>query len=153
MELNITLREMARESGLCDEWYGNWKDDDTIDDCLERYVRGFDFSVKNDWPSLDFCREHFSPRLELLHNHNIFLDEEVYMYAESGHYVFLGSCSGVLRVSGMKAVTVYCRHDSHVNVWSVDGARVFVSHYDTSGGNCYSDEWSRINVYDRGGRK
>ena len=37
-ELNITLREMARMQGLCDQWFSEWGDDDTLDDCLERYI-------------------------------------------------------------------------------------------------------------------
>ena len=58
-DLNIALREMARKAGLCDKWYEEWKDDDTIDKCLERYVKGYDFAVKNDYPPLDFIRENF----------------------------------------------------------------------------------------------
>ena len=58
-ELNITLREMARMQGLCDQWFSEWGDDDTLDDCLERYIRGFDFVQERDWPSLEFIRKHF----------------------------------------------------------------------------------------------
>jgi len=142
-ELNISLREMARSAGLCDEWYGEWSDDDTIDMCLDRYVRGFDFAVKNDYPSIDFIRKNFSR--DDLHRHNIYIDEDIQISdAENGYYVFLGKCSGDLWVNGFKAVTVFVRHGSRINVGSFDGARVQVRYYDGSDGVCKSDDYSKV---------
>lgn len=145
-ELNITLREMARSAGLCDQWYSEWKDDDGIDVCLDRFIRGFDFAQKNDYPTLEFIRKNF--KLEDLHRHNIYLDEGVVIDdAQNGYYVFLGDCKATLVADGLKAVTVYCRHDSEVNVRAFDGARVFVTYYDNSSGVCKSDDWSKIRQY------
>lgn len=147
-ELNIALREMAWASGLCDEWYGEWSDDDSIDLCLERYIRGFDFAVEKDYPPLDFIRRNFS--IEDLHRHNIYLDEEVDIEADrSGYYVFLGNCRGRLTVDGFVAVTVYVRHTSDVSVESFNGSKVFVSYYDKSEGSCKHDGWSKCKRYDR----
>ena len=147
-ELNIALREMARNAGLCDEWFGNWKDEDTIDMCLDRFIRGFDFVVKNDYPNLEFIRKNFN--VNDLHRHNIYLDEGVIIDdAQNGYYVFLGDCKATLVADGFKAVTVYCRHDSEVNVRAMGGARVFVTYYDQSSGVCKSDEWSHVRRYDR----
>lgn len=147
-ELNIALREMARNAGLCDEWFGNWKDEDSIDICLDRFIRGFDFVVKNDYPNLEFIRKNFNTND--LHRHNIYLDEGVIIDdAQNGYYVFLGDCKATLVADGFKAVTVYCRHDSEVNVRAMGGARVFVTYYDQSSGVCKSDEWSNVRRYDR----
>ena len=146
-ELNICLREMAREAGLCDEWYGAWKDDSTIDECLDRYIRGHDFAVKHDWPAVDFIRENFT--IHDLHRHNIYLDEGVQVEAENGYYVFLGDSKATVVADGFKAVTIYCRHDSEVNVRAFNGARVFVTYYDRSSGVCKSDDWSTCKSYDR----
>jgi hypothetical protein len=145
-ELNITLREMARKVGLCDEWYEAWSDDDTIDECLHRYVRGFDFAVKNDWPPLDFCRENF--RKEELHRHNIYLDDNPLIdEANSGYYIFLGKSVATIYVKGLKVVTIYCRHDSVVNVIASEGSRVFIHYYDQSDGNFRCDKHSRVKTY------
>ena len=148
-ELNITLRELARSQRepLCDEWYGEWSDDSTIDECLERYVKGFDFAVVNDFPTLSFIRAHFDR--EVLHRHRIFLDEDVRLDGESGYYVFLGDCRASLVLSGFKAVTVYVRHNGVVDVFARDGAKVFVTYYDDSGGGCRSDAMSVCREYDR----
>ena len=147
-ELNITLREMARSAGLCDKWFEEWKDDDDIDQCLDRYIRGFDFVVKNDWPSLEFCRRNF--RQEDLLRHNIYLDQTATIEdAQNGYYVFLGDTKATLVADGFKAITVYCRHDSDVNVRALNGARVFVTYYDRSRGVCKSDEYSVLKRYNR----
>lgn len=146
-ELNIALREMARSHGLCDEWYSLWSDDSTIDECLDRYVRGFDFAVEKDYPSLSFIREYFDR--ETLHRHNIYLDENVDISADRGHYVFLGSCKAKVKVSGLKVVAVYVRHDSIVDVSATLGAKVFASYYDRSVGECTSDKYSFAKKYDR----
>ena len=147
-ELNIVLREMARNAGLCDEWFGKWKDEDTIDMCLDRFIRGFDFVVKNDYPNLEFIRKNFN--VNDLHRHNIYLDEGVIIDdAQNGYYVFLGDCKATLVADGFKAVTVYCRHDSEVNVRAMGGARVFITYYDQSSGVCKSDDWSNVRRYDR----
>jgi len=144
-ELNIALREMARSVGLCDEWYNAWSDDDTIDMCIERFIKGFDFSVDKDWPTLDFIRKNI--RKEDLHRHNIYLDEKVDIKGKNGYYVFLGDCSGLIVFSGFVAATVYMRHRSNVDIAAEDGARVFVSYYDKSRGIANYDEWSTIKLY------
>ena len=147
-ELNIALREMARSQGLCDKWYNEWSDDSTIDECLDRFVRGFDFVQEKDYPPLDFIRKNFDK--ELLHKHNIYLDEEVKIdFAKSGYYIFLGNCTGSIEASGFCAVTIYLRHTSKINVISKSAARVFVTFYDQSECTCISDGIGKIRQYDR----
>lgn len=147
-ELNITLREMARSCGLCDEWYGQWKDDSTIDECLERYIKGFDFAVKNNWPSLEFSRKNF--RKEDLHRHNIYLDDEVDITdGGNGYYVLVGRCTGHIDFKGFKAATVYVRHDSRVTIRASEGARIMVRCYESCNVDCQSDNVSKVVVIDR----
>ncbi len=151
-ELNIVLREMARTEGLCKERYSRWPDDGTIDECLDRYVRGFDFACRHDYPPLAFIRKHF--RIDDLHRHHIYIDEPIDMEAsENGFYIFLGSCRGRLAVADLKAVTVYVRHDCIIDVSAADGAKVFVSYYDRSSGDCASDGYSVIRKYLRKSNK
>lgn len=147
-ELNIALREMARAAGLCEQWYKEWKDDDTIDRCLDRYIRGFDFAKNNDYPPLDFCRKNFMDG-DLL-RHNIYLDKKVKKeILHSGYYVFLGDSDGDVLVNGFVAVMIYCRHNSRINVHATGGARVFVTYYDDSSGDCSSDGYSKCKQYIR----
>lgn len=149
-ELSIALRELAcsQPTPLCAEWTKAWKDDSSIDELLDKYVRGFDFCVKNDYPSLDFCRKHF--KKEDLHRHHIYLDEEVNIdEAWNGTYIFLGQCTGRISFDGYAAGMVYLRHSSRVDVASEDLARVFVTMYDDSDCEVQQTYGSRVQLYDR----
>lgn len=146
-ELNISLREMARVKGLCDEWYGQWNDDGTIDECLDRCVRGFDFVANNDYPPLEFSRRNF--RKEDLRRHNIFLDEEVEIQGGHGFYVFAGNSRGRITFDGLIAATIYLAHDSSIEVRASGGAKVFVNLYANSSCHTTNDGWSKIKVYNR----
>lgn len=153
-ELSICLREMARtqKTPLCDEWYDAWKDDSNIDVLLEKYIRGFDFVAKNDYPSLEFSRKVFSK--EDLHRHNIYLDDNIQIdEGMNGYYVFLGDSVGRICIDGFKAVTIYIRHNSNIEIKATNGARVFVFLYDESIASFESDEYSVIKTFDKKERK
>lgn len=142
-ELNIALREMARNIGACEPVVSQWQDDDTVDMLLDRYIRTFDFALNKDFPDVEFIRKNF--RKEDLHRHNIYLDDEVQIAdAENGYYVFLGKCKGEIWVNGFKAVTIFVRHESEIYVGAFDGSRVQVRYYENSDGVCKSDDYSKI---------
>jgi len=148
-ELSMMLRELAcnQDTPLCEKWTREWRDDSTIDELIDKFLRGQDFCIKNNYPSLDFIREHVS--MEDLHRNHIYIDEEMDISnVENGFYVFLGHCKAKVRASGFLSVTVYCRHDSEVDVYARDGALVFVRYFENSTGSCKSDEWSRLHRYD-----
>lgn len=129
-ELSVTLREMARSQGLCNEWYGEWKDETDVDELLEKYVRGIDFAIEHDYPSLEFARKYFAskPMKEALHRHNIYLDEEVNLVeSNSGVWVLLGKCTGRITFDAWAVANVYVRHESNVRIDAEDLSRVFVS--------------------------
>lgn len=150
-ELSIVLRELAcsQPTPLCEKWTEEWKDETDIDELADKFIRGFDFCQKNNYPPLDFIRKNV--KKEDLHRHNIFIDEEVQIAdAENGYYVFLGKCTGTLWANGLKAVTVYVRHDSVINVEAFDGARVQVRYYDNSDGACKSDSYSKVKKIRKG---
>ncbi len=149
-ELSISLREMARSQNtpLCDEWYGAWLDDTDIDVLLDKYVRGIDFAIKNNYPPLEFIRKNF--KKEDLHRHNIYLDDEMDIDAVNGIYVFLGGCKCNISFGFYGAGAVYALHDSMINVSASGVAKVFVSMYDHSHvvlGDCQPS--ATVKLYDR----
>lgn len=145
-ELNRVLRNKAIKHGMCESVRGIWNRDLSYDELYDIFIKNFDFSVDNDWLDYDFCKEVIP--IEVLHRLHVYIDEELEITdTESGYCVFLGHCNVKLTVSGFKAVTVYCRHNSVVNVTASDGARVFVRYYDQSTGECNSDSVSKIRKY------
>lgn len=148
-ELSIVLREMARtqRKPLCDEWYGEWKDNCGVDILLNKYVRGIDFCIENDYPSLDFIRRNF--KKEDLHRHHIYLDENVSMSVENGTYIFLGECTGTIMTGGYNVISCYIRHDSKITISASFLAKAFVSLYENGSCETQSADGSIIKIYDR----
>lgn len=145
-DLNILLREMARTAGLCDKWYEEWEDDDSVDKCLDRYVRGFDFCVKNDFPNLSFIRKYFIK--DELHRHGIYLDEDLDISVGHGTFILLGSCAGNIHVDNFAATTLYLRHDSKVHIDYEPFSQVFITLYDNSDCDVMRDKYS-IKIFNR----
>lgn len=134
-ELSIVLRELAcsQKTPLCAEWTEAWKDDSAIDELLDKFVKGFDFCIKNDYPTLDFSRKHFSDKKEILHRHNIYFDEEVNIEnANSGTYIFVGDCTGTIVFKGFSVGAIYLRHNCKIKVVADENSKVFVRMYDNS---------------------
>lgn len=143
-EMNIALREMARQTGACSPILEGWSDEDTVDALAERYIKTLDFATGRDFPPLDFIRKHF--RLEDLHRHNIYLDEKVDIEdAKNGIYVFLGACTGRIVFREYGVGTLYLRHETRLQVVSEDVSKVFVRLYELSDCDCLSN----VRVYDR----
>jgi len=151
-ELSIVLRELAcsQATPLCSEWTEAWKDDSAIDELLDKFVQGFDFCVKNNYPTLEFSRKHFSDKREVLHRHNIYFDEEVNIEdAESGTYIFVGDCTGTIVFKGFSVGTVFLRHNSSIKVVADDNAKVFVRMYDDSKCESENGKFAFCKVLDR----
>lgn len=147
-ELSVVLRELARsqQTPLCEQWTKEWHDDSTMDMLFDKFFRGQDFCIQNDYPSIDFIKKNFSK--EELHRHHVYIDENVDVVAnESGYYAFLGNCSGGLRIDGIVAATVYVRHSCNMYVLSKGGAKVSVFSCDNSRVECESDGFSLIKKY------
>ena len=147
-ELSLTLRDMAGAIGACEQIMNQWKDSDDVDTLLERYINTLDFALDKDFPSLEFINNNFNR--DDLHRHNIYIDEDVHITdANHGVYVFLGSCTGSLRVNGFMAVTAFIRHKSHIDVMASDGARVQIRLSENGGCTESIDGISRISVIKR----
>lgn len=44
--LSLELKEMARNNGLCDKWFGEWVDESDDATLFDKYKRGIDFSIR-----------------------------------------------------------------------------------------------------------
>lgn len=149
-ELSIALREMAcnQQTPLCAKWTKQWKDETDIDSLLEKFVKGQDFCIMNDYPNLDFCRANFDK--EVLHRHNIYLDDYVEIDdAGSGTWIFIGECEGEIVFGGFAVATLYVRHDSNIKVTAKGMAKVFISLYDEAEAEIQNKEYSTVRTYDR----
>lgn len=147
-DLNKTLRDRARELGLCDQWYKEWDKKSTKQELIDKYLNGIDFCIAHDYPSLPFIREYFSTAL-LLKNH-IYLDDEM-DEQNVKKVVLLGKTKGNIVVDGLNSSDIYVRHQSELNVIATGGARVFIEMYEDSKVTAIADEESKVFIYLHGG--
>lgn len=146
--LSETLKQQARSLGLCDEWFGEWADNCNQQELIDKYVRGIDFAIKNQYPSNDFIKNNFDH--ELLNKNLIFIDEFINEEnAPSGIYIINGECSGAICLSPWAVATIYVRHTSSVNIVASDFAKVFVRLYDNAEVETSTNDGAVVKVYDR----
>ena len=147
-ELNNLLRNKARQLGLCDQWYKDWSDNETMQQLLEKYLRGIDFCIKHDYPNLDFARKVF-PKDILIAN-GIFLDSCIDA-SNLMRSVALGESIGILRYSGNKTGNIYVRHHSNLRIEVDESSKVFVEAYDNCRVHVVAKGFSKAFVYWHGG--
>ena len=124
------LKAEAIRLGLCEKWTSEWVDGLTQQDLIDRFVKGYDFCVKHNFPDNDYVRNHFSR--ELLHKNNIYISEDVRLYNVVGNVILHGECKGKIIETGASAVVIYARHNTHINVGVGDASRVFLHLYDNA---------------------
>lgn len=146
--LSETLKQQARSLGLCDEWFGEWAENSSQQELIDKYVKGIDFAIKHQYPSNDFIKENFDH--ELLNKNLIFVDEFINEEnAPSGIYIINGECSGSIRVSPWAVATIYVRHTSSINIVASDFAKVFVRLYDNAEVETSTSDGAVVKVCDR----
>ena len=123
IELSKILREDARKIGLCDMWYGQWKDDTDKDELVSKFFRGLDFCIKHRWPSKSFITQHFSQ--DFLRDNGILVDDtrsypvrdENRRLVHLKEFVLIGDSHTTVR---------YAYRPHMCNIWACDNSTVKV---------------------------
>ena len=139
---------MAKECGICAEWYGKLRTADK-DGMLEMYKNGIDFVGKHGVVPVEYLLEHAGR--EMLHRHLIYADECVPKSGGSGVYVFCGACSGGIAFGGYAAATVHVLQGSSVHVKAAGLSKVFVHVYGDAVAEVSEEDAGRAFLYRRGG--
>ena len=148
-ELNIVLRKRARDLGLCDQWYEDWDLNSPKEVLIDKYLKGIDFCIKNDYPNLDFIKAVVPEKM--LADNGIFADCSV-VKSNMKTAVLLGKSNGIIRYDGLGTGNVYLRHQSELTLEVSGGARVFVEVYDDCRLNVVATGMSKVFVYWHGGK-
>ena len=145
--LSERLKGEAVKLGLCEQWQGEWPDGASKDDMAEKFVRGQDFCIKHDWPSVKVIKRHFG---DVMHRHGVYADEEFYI-SNKPMLILVGKCEGHVVIDGRHTSTIYVRHTSRLHIKADGEARVFVSVYDDGVVEAEAEEYAKIFVYRHGG--
>jgi len=127
--LNSELRGHAVSYGLCTQWQGDWQNNKSQQELIEMYIRGIDFCIEHDYPTVEYIKGNFDR--SLLHQNHIFVDEPV-TGGNNGVYVLNGKCSGKLSFGKFTAATLHLRHDSEFFVSVYDRAKLHVRQSDVA---------------------
>ena len=153
-EISIKLREDARRLGLCDEWYGKWKDDTSLQGLIDKFKKGNDFCFSKRWPSLSFIKKHFPQ--DLLRQNGILVDDK-YSYPVRNpstrrivylrDYVLFGNSSSTVRYSFRQhTCNIWVRDTSRIKVDVKYGAFMMIHLFDNAVADVKTDLVSKVVV-------
>lgn len=145
MTIQEELKRQAVELGLCKQWQDEWGEPNIAQLC-DKYIRGLDFCIKHNYPSIDYLDKHFKGKVE---KYGIYINEE----AESVNQpdvVCNGNSNVRIKTNGV--CDIYVRHNSEIHITTIGKAFVYVTMLDDSKLFIDSkDEMSRICVSQFGG--
>ena len=143
MNKSDELKQQAIAHGLCEQWQNEWGNDLTDQELIDRYIRGIDFAIANDWPSVEYIKSHFDA--DILHKNGIWCSDGV---TEKNKVMVLnGNCTGHIIFSKFDVATVYVRHGSKVRITAKDFARVRVCLYDKCDVFIVNNSASELYIY------
>ena len=145
-ELSIKLREDARKLGLCDQWYGEWKDATSREELADKMKRGLDFCIKHRWPSKDFIKHNFSQ--DFLRDNGVLVDDRrSYPVRDENRrlvyikeYVLMGDSHATIRYTFRPHMcNVWVLNNSSVRVELKYGAYAMVHLFDNATAEIVTD--------------
>lgn len=127
-ERSEELKSKAISYGLCDKYVNEWSDGLNSDELLKRYKDGIHFCIRNDYPTLDYMRTHFSK--EETEKHHVYIDGKASLTNADDVVVLNGKSEVKYIASGNSIVHIYVRHNSTLHLGAGDFALVMVHLYD-----------------------
>ncbi len=129
MELIQQLKQDGIDKGLCRLWQGKLRAGLSTEELAKLYIKGIDFCISEDYPTLDFLREHFKGKCEPF---GVYVDDEIPPTANKPDMVLNGACKAMLEYDGFAVSRLYVRHDSEAAVIVSDNAIVTIDLFDNA---------------------
>lgn len=142
---NISDKYKAKaiKLGLCDKWTNEWKDNCSREELVEKFVKGNDFCIMNDFPSIEEIKSDFG---DIINNYGVYADQDVSV--KNPDFVMLcGKCKAEIIVED-KFCDIYIRHYSEAKVHVIGSGRAFIRMYDNSCIEVLSEMKGRAYIYD-----
>ena len=127
MELVEQLRKDGTEKGLCLLWQRKLRGNLDTEALVKLYIKGIDFCICEDYPTLDFLRVHFKGVCEPF---GVYVDEDMPTLANKADLVLNGACRGMLEYDGYSVSRLYVRHTSEIAVNVSDHAILTIDVFD-----------------------
>ncbi len=144
--LSNDLKKEAIGLGLCEQWTAEWGNPDK-DELVDKYVRGIDFCIEHDYPTVECIKANFSGVME---GHGVFADNILNLLNRS-IAIINGECEGVINYDGYNTGRIYIRHKSDIHIITKGNSKVFISIYDDSKVTIECSDNAKVYVYKYGG--
>ncbi len=93
-------------------------------------MRGIDFCIRQDYPTLDFMRDNFRGECEPF---GIFVDDEIAEPIKNRPDIVLnGACKAMMEYDGYTVSRVFVRHNSQAAINASDYAMVTIDAFDNA---------------------
>lgn len=143
--LSDICKEKAVSLGLCDQWQQEWEDNSSKEVLIGKYLRGIDFCIKHNYPSVDFIKEKFGDAINLF---GIYADDDARI-VNKHMTVLLGNTNARVSMQGVVG-EVYVRHQSTVSLVATNYAKVWVNALDFTKVRIYCDKTSKVFLHNYG---
>ncbi len=129
MEIVEQLKQDGIAKGLCRLWQMKLKSGLDVAELSDLYIRGIDFCISEDYPTIDFLRDNFKGKCE---PYGIYIDDEVTGANNIKNAVFNGNCKAMLEYDGFSVSNIYARHNTQASVNVSENALVTIDAFDNS---------------------
>lgn len=129
MGLIEQIKKDGADKGLCQLWQMKLREDLEMKELIELYIRGIDFCISEDFPTLNFIREHFKGQCE---PYGVYVDDEIGQLKNAPDVVLNGDCKAMLEYDEYTVSRVFIRHNSKAAINLGDNAHVTVDIFDNS---------------------
>lgn len=147
MKLNKELALEAKKHDICEEWFNDLLQTEDKVRLIKMYLKGIDFCLSNEYPSLSFIKENF---VGIMEKYGIFLDETI-KTENYRHMVALGRCEGSAEYTGFEVGQVFVKHESKLTIQASGNAFVMVDMFDNSEVEVIASDNAKVCVNHYGG--
>jgi hypothetical protein len=123
------LKQAGIAKGLCRLWQMKLKEGMSIEDQAKLYIKGIDFCIGKDYPTLDYLREHYRGHCE---PYGVYVDDEIQGLRNVPDVVLNGDCKAMLEYDEYSVSRLYIRHGSQASVNVSDHAVLTIDVFDNS---------------------
>ena len=128
METIKQLRVDGVSKGLCGDWQKKLSKNSGVKRLSELYMRGIDFCISEDFPTLEFMIENFKGKCE---PYGIFINDSV-REVNVPDVVLNGCCDARLQYDQYSVSRLYVRHESQASVTVSDNAIITIDAFDNA---------------------
>lgn len=129
METIVQLKVDGVNKGLCEDWQNKLTKASGIKRLSELFIRGIDFCISEDFPTLEFLRNNFKGKCE---KHGIFIDHEIKYEQNIPQMALNGSCNAKLLYDQYNVSLLYVRHESKAKIVVKDHAVLTIDIFDNA---------------------